>query len=51
MLEGLGAATFEHTSLIVDEDRHLRLVYYALRDEQDTPAFHAWLREGSSESA
>lgn len=32
-IEGVGPVEFEHTSLIIDESRHLRLVYYAALDE------------------
>ncbi|MFG6666111.1 helix-turn-helix transcriptional regulator [Halomonas sp. HNIBRBA4712] len=39
-LPGLGRIDLDHTSLIADADRHLRLVYYAPRDE----AFTAWLQ-------
>ncbi|MGO2149267.1 helix-turn-helix transcriptional regulator [Halomonas sp.] len=50
----LGALDFEHTSLLVDEDRHLRLVYYVIKDgatENDVAnhgmgneeAFNRWL--------
>ncbi|MBE1236126.1 helix-turn-helix domain-containing protein [Phaeovibrio sulfidiphilus] len=44
-IPGLGVVSFEHTTLILDEDRHLRLVYYAARP--DTPAgtaFGTWLQ-------
>lgn len=29
MIEGQGAVTFDHSSFIVDEEKHLRLVFYA----------------------
>lgn len=29
MIEGRGAVTFDHSSFVVDEDKHLRLVFYA----------------------
>ena len=32
-IEGVGPVEFEHTSLIIDESRHLRLGYYAALDE------------------
>ncbi len=49
-LAPLGAVDFEHTSLVIDEDRHLRLVYYAIRNDaagnSDTEeAFDYWLHE------
>nr|WP_139215293.1 hypothetical protein [Kushneria avicenniae] len=28
-IDGIGPLEFEHTALIIDESRHLRLVYYA----------------------
>ncbi|WP_091642650.1 helix-turn-helix transcriptional regulator [Aquisalimonas asiatica] len=41
-LDGLGTVELEHMTLTVDEDRHLRLVYYAPVEEQ-AQAFERWL--------
>nr|CDQ33746.1 hypothetical protein BN993_03193 [Virgibacillus halodenitrificans] len=43
-LDGLGKVGFEHTSLIVDEGRHLRLVVYAVQDgDPQAEAFARWM--------
>ncbi|WFF42036.1 XRE family transcriptional regulator [Salinicola endophyticus] len=43
-LPDLGEIDFEHTSLIVDESRHLRLVVYAVREgEPQADAFARWV--------
>lgn len=43
-LEELGDVAFEHTTLTVDEERHLRLVYYALKgSDDDKRAFNEWV--------
>ncbi|WP_353979727.1 hypothetical protein [Salinicola endophyticus] len=45
-LPDLGEIDFEHTSLVVDESRHLRLVIYAVREgEPKADAFASWLVE------
>lgn len=43
-LEELGEVAFEHTTLTVDEERHLRLVYYAQkRRGSEAWAFNEWV--------
>jgi prophage antirepressor-like protein len=43
-LPALGALAFEHSTLSVDESRHLRLVVYApAPDEPKAAAFERWL--------
>lgn len=38
MIEGMGAVAFDHSSFIVDEEKHLRLVFYAeAESEQPLP--------------
>lgn len=45
-LEGLGHVAFEYTKLTIDEDRHLRLVYYAaLEDDGGNRGFVQWLNQ------
>ncbi len=45
-IEGVGDVALEHTTLTVDEDRHLRLVYYAAKKEAPTShAFEQWLQQ------
>jgi len=49
-LDGIGQAVFEHTTLTVDVDRHLRLVYYAPQvDGTQSAAFERWLGGGRKE--
>lgn len=46
-LDGIGQMVFEHTTLTVDVDRHLRLVYYAPQlDGAQNVTFERWLKEG-----
>lgn len=46
-LDGIGQMVFEHTTLTVDVDRHLRLVYYAPQmDGAQGATFERWLKEG-----
>ncbi|MDX5627003.1 MULTISPECIES: helix-turn-helix transcriptional regulator [unclassified Brenneria] len=42
MIEDIGEIVFEHTTLTIDEERHLRLVYYAAEKTADA-VFDAWL--------
>ena len=43
-LKGLGLVAFEYTTLTIDEDRHLRLVYYFAVDENGgSQRFADWL--------
>lgn len=43
-LDGIGAIAFEHTTLTVDEERHLRLVYYAHEgSDTEKQAFNEWV--------
>ncbi|MFC0267820.1 helix-turn-helix transcriptional regulator [Kushneria aurantia] len=50
-LDGLGKVGFEHTSLIVDEERHLRLVVYAAREADPlAEAFAEWIGEEALKS-
>ncbi|MCY1443969.1 MmyB-like transcription regulator ligand binding domain protein [compost metagenome] len=50
-IESIGQMVFEHTTLTIDEDRHLRLVYYAAQDgKPESCLFEQWLqRELESE--
>lgn len=50
-LDGIGQMVFEHTTLTVDVDRHLRLVYYAPQmDGAQGATFERWIKEGRSSS-
>lgn len=50
-LDGIGQMVFEHTTLTVDVDRHLRLVYYAPQlDGAQNATFERWLKEGEKEA-
>lgn len=50
-LDGIGQMVFEHTTLTVDVDRHLRLVYYAPQmDGAQGATFERWLKEGWKEA-
>jgi PAS domain-containing protein len=43
---GVGDVEFEHTTLTIDEDRHLRLVYYAAKEgAPQSRAFEQWLEQ------
>ncbi|AYF86227.1 XRE family transcriptional regulator [Pseudomonas sp. DY-1] len=43
-VESIGPVVFEHTTLTIDEDRHLRLVYYAAKEARaESQAFEQWL--------
>lgn len=45
-IAALGKVTFEHITLTIDEDRHLKLVYYAARQGcSQTCAFERWLQQ------
>lgn len=45
-LEGVGAVAFDHTTLTVDEERHLRLVYYAVKEaDPQSAAFTRWVSD------
>jgi hypothetical protein len=35
MIDGRGAVPFDHSSFIVDEEKHLRLVFYAEAMSED----------------
>lgn len=49
-IAAIGPVTFEHTTLTIDEDRHLRLVYYAARQGcPQSRAFEAWLHEAEAQ--
>ncbi|WP_119459873.1 helix-turn-helix transcriptional regulator [Rhodospirillaceae bacterium SYSU D60014] len=49
---GAGPVSFEHETLTVDEDRHLRLVVYAaLPADPNTPAFEAMVGNGETSIA
>ncbi|MCY1292591.1 MmyB-like transcription regulator ligand binding domain protein [compost metagenome] len=44
-IEEVGELVFEHTTLTIDEDRHLRLVYYAAQDgKPESCLFEQWLQ-------
>lgn len=50
-LEELGEVAFEHTTLTVDEERHLRLVYYALKgSDAEERSFHEWIAASEGDS-
>ena len=50
-LEELGGVAFEHTTLTVDEERHLRLVYYALKgSDAEERSFHEWVAASEGDS-
>lgn len=38
MIDGRGPVAFDHASFIVDEEKHLRLVFYAAADHGDVAA-------------
>ncbi|WP_422828726.1 hypothetical protein [Vreelandella gomseomensis] len=43
-IEALGAVALEHTTLTVDEERHLRLVYYAHKGSKaEERIFNEWI--------
>ncbi|UTW08209.1 helix-turn-helix transcriptional regulator [Pseudomonas benzenivorans] len=45
-IQGVGPVDFEHTTLTIDEDRHLRLVYYAAKEGlPQSGAFEQWLQQ------
>jgi PAS domain-containing protein len=48
-IEPIGPMVFEHTTLTIDEDRHLRLVYYAAKEGQpESRSFEQWLQQEST---
>lgn len=50
-IQGVGEVEFEHTTLTIDEDRHLRLVYYAAKEgEPQSNVFEQWLKEETAQS-
>lgn len=52
LVDGIGPVTFEHTSFIVDQEKHLRLVFYAAEAGRDTTAaFEAATRQEPARSA
>ncbi|PAU51880.1 helix-turn-helix transcriptional regulator [Pseudomonas indica] len=45
-IEPIGPVVFEHTTLTIDEHRHLRLVYYAAKEgRSESRAFEQWLQQ------
>ncbi|MCW8164108.1 XRE family transcriptional regulator [Verminephrobacter aporrectodeae subsp. tuberculatae] len=49
-IKGIGQVEFESTMLTIDENRHLRLIYYAaLNDKPESLAFENWLADGVGE--
>ncbi|CAI9396111.1 helix-turn-helix domain-containing protein [Escherichia coli] len=43
-VEEIGVVSFEHTMLTIDQDRHLRLVYYAITEGSDAGLkFEEWI--------
>lgn len=45
-IEEIGQVVFEHTTLTIDEDRHLRLVYYAAKEgKPESLLFEQWLQQ------
>lgn len=52
VIEGLGPIAFEYSKLTIDEDHHLRLVYYAaLEDDGGNHGFAHWLNQGDTAQA
>ncbi len=48
-IEPIGHMVFEHTTLTIDEDRHLRLVYYAAKEgAPESLSFEQWLQQESA---
>lgn len=44
-IEAVGQVVFEHTTLTIDEDRHLRLVYYVAKEGRpESRSFEQWLQ-------
>ena len=51
LLQDVGRVAFEHTTVTIDEDRHLRLIYYAARTDQPTSGlFEQWLQSDGEQS-
>jgi len=51
-IEGLGPVAFEYAKLTIDEDRHLRLTYYAaLEDDGNECGFAQWLNQAKAPAA
>lgn len=51
-IDGIGQVVFDHTSLTIDVDRDLRLVYYAAKAEHPRSSpFEQWLAAPASEPA
>lgn len=51
-LEGIGPVAFDYTKLTIDEDHHLRLVYYAaMEDDGGTRGFAKWLNQAEATEA
>ncbi|HCK4605718.1 TPA: helix-turn-helix domain-containing protein [Pseudomonas aeruginosa] len=49
-LTGYGHVAFEYTKLTIDEDRHLRLLYYAALDQSDQDqGFIRWLTSSTAD--
>lgn len=45
-IQSVGQVEFEHTTLTIDEDRHLRLVYYAAKKGRpESRSFEQWLQQ------
>ena len=45
-IDPVGPVVFEHTTLTIDEDRHLRLVYFAAKDgATQSRKFEEWLQQ------
>lgn len=44
----LGILPFEHTTLVIDEERHLRLVVYALGDDAGDECCEQWRRAAAA---
>lgn len=46
LIDGIGEVAFDHATLVVDQDRHLRLIYYAARPGEEASAtFERAVRE------
>ncbi|MCE8019912.1 helix-turn-helix domain-containing protein [Halomonas sp. MCCC 1A11036] len=47
----VGHVAFEHTSLTIDENHHLRLVYYAAKEGQpESQVFEQWLQQDPAQA-
>ncbi|WP_338884335.1 helix-turn-helix transcriptional regulator [Xenorhabdus sp. TH1] len=50
-IEGIGHTKFEHYSLIVDDQRHIRMVYYAVQESLKNEEFIDWLTDTNKKTS